>query len=86
MQKNFPEPESATKKTLTRRDRFFAAIGKVMPRGKLQQVIKPFYGEHPAVPPMNAMIVSPYPDFHFGDHDEGKRTQGVMERAGPAMA
>jgi hypothetical protein len=35
---------------------------------------------------MNAMIASPYFDFHFGNHDEGKRTHGVMERAGPAMA
>jgi hypothetical protein len=35
---------------------------------------------------MNAMIASPYSDFHFGDRDEGKHTQGVMERASPAMA
>ena len=42
--------------------------------------------KHPTVPPINAMIASPYSDFHFGDRDEGNRTQGVMERAGPAMA
>jgi hypothetical protein len=35
---------------------------------------------------MNAMIASPYFDFHFGDRDASKRAQGIMERAGPAMA
>ena len=42
--------------------------------------------KHPAAPPMNAMILLPYSDFHFGGRDEGKRMQSVMERAGPAMA
>ena len=43
-------------------------------------------GKHPAVPSMNAPNASPYSDFRYGDRDEFRCTQGVMERAGAAMA
>lgn len=42
--------------------------------------------KHPAAPSMNAPNASPYSDFRYGDRNEFRCTQGVVERAGAAMA
>jgi IS5 family transposase len=43
MQKSFSDLEYASKKKLTRRDRFLAEIEKITPWKQLQQAIEPFY-------------------------------------------
>jgi IS5 family transposase len=43
MQRSFSNLEYATKKKLTRRDRFLAEIGNVTPWGKLHKLIEPHY-------------------------------------------
>jgi IS5 family transposase len=43
MQKSFSDLEYASKKKLTRRDRFLAEIEKITPWEQLQQAIEPFY-------------------------------------------
>lgn len=43
MQKSFSDLEYASKKKLTRRDRFLAEIDSMTPWGKLHNLIKPFY-------------------------------------------
>ena len=43
MQKSFSDLEYATKKKLTRRDRFLAEIDSVTPWGRLHKLIEPFY-------------------------------------------
>ena len=43
MQKSFSDLEYATKKKLTRRDRFLVKIDSVTLCGKLHKVVEPFY-------------------------------------------
>ena len=43
MQKSFSDLEYATKKKLTRRDRFLSEIDSVTPWGRLHKLIEPFY-------------------------------------------